>query len=247
MESTIQLFSIMIKSDYYADGISQDFSIEPDNNSEQIFKRYNLQWLHTNGEYKLMWLTKNIKNIPQCRKTIFQDIHFFFNIKTQNINVYNFSQIDTNKIYSFANKYTGFFLHKKSEVSEEDLSKRTDYADKLFGFIKIDMNNITNIPASYIIKIPTIKSFWQINFSGNEKKIKNIKKFFLDGEKYNFTNMNGSNNNVFISSNSIPLKSVGLHNLSVYVEDETILLSSPIYYDRITHDGQYISEINCCL
>ena len=60
--------------------------------------------------------------------------------------------------------------------------------------------------------------------------------------------MNEGNNTVFISSNPIQLKSIGLQNLSISLsDDDRILLSSPIYYDKITHDGNYLSEIDCRL
>ncbi|MBQ2350283.1 MAG: hypothetical protein II393_03350 [Cytophagales bacterium] len=248
MSSTTTLFSITIQSEYYSDGVSRDFTINPSSHSQQLFKRYNLQVIFSDGTYKLVWLTKNIKNISQCQTTIFKDLVFTFDIKVQNINVYKFSQLQTNKTYNFTNNDNNNLLHKNSEISDEDLSNSTEYADKLLGIIKINMNNVTLSSKEYIIKIPTIKSFWQIKFHGNTNKIKSINKFFLDGKKYNFTNMNEGNNKVFISSSQIQLKNVGLQNLSISLsDDDRILLSSPIYYDRITHDGKYLSEIDCCL
>jgi hypothetical protein len=249
MSSTKNLFSITIKSDYYSDGISRDFSIAPSSHSQQLFKRYHLQMIYSDGTYKLVWLTKNIKNINQCQAAIFKNVNFTFDVKIQNINVYKFSPLEPNKIYNFENyEENNLLLHKNAEVSNEDLSNNTEYADQRLGIIKINVNNVTFVPNRYVIKIPTIKSFWQIKFHGNEKKIKSIDKFFLDGEKYNFTNMNEGNNTVFISSNPIQLKSIGLQNLSISLsDDDRILLSSPIYYDKITHDGNYLSEIDCRL
>ena len=258
MESIKTLFSIVLTSDYFKDNIVRGIKVYPDSTCKNFFKRYNLSFIEKNNRYELIWFIKKIQNTDVCFKQLFQGVKFKFFLSVENIEIFKFLNIQHNKIYNFVNNSENLLLHKKEYVSSEDLSDCKDYADKIFGFIDIDMdillqeNDILNIEKNYRINIPTIESFWEIKLVDHKKQIKKINDLLINEKKCDFEDIINDDEHVLLSKNETKLKEVGINSLAFFYTTKTniikqVPISAPICYSRIIDNNKYISTVSCNL
>lgn len=258
MESIKTLFSIALTSDYFKDNIVRGIKIYPDSTCKNFFKRYNINFIEKNNRYELIWFIKKIQNTDACFKQLFQGVKFKFFLSVENIEIFKFLNIQHNKIYNFVNNSENLLLHKEEYVSSEDLSDCKDYADKIFGFINIDMdillqeNDILNIEKNYRINIPTIESFWEIKLVDHKNQIKKINDLLINEKKCDFEDITNDDEHVLLSKNETKLKEVGINSLAFFYTTKTniikqVSLSAPICYSRIIDNNKYISTVSCNL
>lgn len=258
MDSIKTLFSIFLNSDYFENNILRGIKLYPDHSCKNFFKRYNLNLIEKNNHYELIWFIKKIQNTDVCIKKLFQGVNFKFFLSIENIEVFKFLNIQHNKIYKFANTSDKLLLHKKEYVSSEDLSVCKDYADKIFGFINIDMdlflqeNDVLNIEKNYNINIQAIESFWEIQIVDTKNSISKINNLFINEGRCDFEEIIKDGETIVLSKKETKLKEVGINSLSFSYTTKTkdtkyISLSAPIYYSRISDNNKYISTVSCSL
>lgn len=246
-EVTTDILSIVIKSNYYKNNISKDFEIFPDKNTESFFKQHSMSLIKTNEGYKMIWLTKNIKDINTCFKTIFSDIILNFDIFIKNKKSYKYLDVSSDVLYLFENNI------ENNDLKVDTLLK-FDYDSVLpegsFGKMSLNLSklNIEN-KNEFIININSLKSYWNIKINKNKTCINNILGVFINGSKYEFFKIEKNSFIYYVSKEPIDLRESGYYKLTIeYLTNrnnvEVENLVAPTNYNKIDKSN-YISEIIC--
>ena len=251
--STIQeVFSIAIINDYYKTSSTTDFYLIPDTNTKTYLEQYSLKFIREDYGYKLIWLTKNIKNINECFEQKLRQLQFCFRIYLNNQGLYNFTQVTPGTVYNFTNNINTELLHVSDYVTESDTIEYSKYEKNFFGFVSIDISLLNHHKHNdYKIILKPISSFWHYNIKSANMSIKKLENFVINGIKYNFTNMETGKDKVYscISEHAILLREPSYYNVNTdcLYEDQSnivrITLPSPHTYNRISSNGTYVSDI----
>ena len=246
-EATTDILSIAIKSNYYKNNISKDFEIFPDKPTESFFKQHSMMLLKNEDRYKLIWLTKNIKDIKSCFDTIFSDVVLNFDIFIKNKKSYKYLNASSDNLYLFEN------TEGNTDLKVDTLLK-FDYDSVLpegsFGKLTLNLKGF-NIDKTnkFEINVDSLKSYWSIKINKNKTSINNILGVFINGLKSDFFKIEKNSFIYYISKEPVDLRESGFYKLTIEyltnrnnVEVENLI--PPTNYNKIDK-GNYISDIIC--
>lgn len=196
MSSVTTLFKITIRNDYYVVDSGNDFTIVPTVGTNNLLKRYCLNFVREGRDYTITWYTKTIKNINLCFNNLFRDVVLSFTIHKNNANIYDYSNLLIQKVYQLKNNY-GELLHKHQYISDDDIIEYNTYPHDLVGLLYIDLKNV-NLNSQYYINVSSMSTKWRYHIVDKKNIIKNILKIFIEDDILEFVG-NGVDNMVYES------------------------------------------------
>lgn len=218
----LKLFKIQLRHTYYANGISNDFEILPDEATQTLMKHYRMRLVGYEGSYELCWLTANMEHPFEVFQQKLADIVFRFYVKLRNTYAINFSDltIQSETIYAFDNTKDIARLHNNSYVDQTDKvpfhqnMNRIASADPLVcGMIQIQLGKVWHnptdqLPLTYTLQIKAREVIWRYQIVDLHQRIKSPLKvvFDQDDSYFIYSGLNDGKVHVFESKQPIALR-----------------------------------------
>jgi hypothetical protein len=190
----LKLFNIQIRHTYYANGISNDFEILPDEATQAFMHHHRMQLLSYEGTYEMIWLTANLEHPFEVFHQKMADVVLRFHVKFRNPYVINFStlKIQPETIYAFANTEGITSLHKNTYVDETDqvpfhqtMNSLASADPLVWGNLQIQLGKVWRNPADqlpipYTLQIKAREVIWRYQVVDLHQRIKSPLKIVID-------------------------------------------------------------------
>lgn len=217
----LKLFSIQIHHTYYANGISDDFEIIPDEATQAFMKHYCMRLLSYEGKYEVVWLTTNIEHPFEVFQQKLAETTLQFYVRLHNPYVINFSTLEIKPatIYAFSNTENATSLHKNTYVDETDkipfhqvMNSLISSDPLIWGTIQIQLgkvwhNQTDQLPIPYTLQIKAREAIWRYQVVDLHQRIKSPLKIVIDQDDsyFIYSGLDGDNNKVHLLESKQPI------------------------------------------
>ena len=240
-----KIFNINIYNTYYSRGACNDFTVAPDEATQQWMRRYRMKLLTRPATFELIWLTAGFTNPLQLfrEKMYERQLSFHLALKNPHSISYSSLSIDKARTYYFSNKYGSTLLHPQEYVTEDDkvdIRPLTMHYHKIehtyFGKIDIQLNALCKsphfieekLPVKYAIHIKAKETMLRYHFVDKENRINDTTKVVFNNNDTYFEfkrrkEQGGSHTKVYESTKPLALTDKPQNFLSLRNYDKNTL------------------------
>ena len=203
MAFALNLFNINIHNTYYQSQIGNDFSLIPDDATQQWMNHYRMRLDTTGGDqFALYWLVARLEEPLKTLQSKIEDTKLRFFLTLQNPHTPSFSTLDLDSqyIYHFYNRANASSIHQEEYVSPQDkILTPSPYTScqkvykPFFGLVEIYLPTLwesiqlqeKKLPVNYTINIRARETIWRYCVIQKKSFIKNeIKVVFDENDDY---------------------------------------------------------------
>jgi hypothetical protein len=222
MPFALKLFKINIYNSYYNNQLDDNFSLVPNEATQQLMDYHRMRLITYAEGYEVAWLTSKFDDPLQIFQDKIADAQFTFYLILRNPSVVNFSLLKPQQGYTyyFSNTSNSPNLHKQTYVTEEDkvlfnfpIHSIGKPFPNVFGIIHIEASrlwrgtpSIEKLPVQYSIKIKAREVIWRYHIVDVQERIKSPMKVVIDeDDSYFIYKGTAENKHIHIYESKKPL------------------------------------------